>query len=259
VCVLDAIALHRYGWGHRPEIPHVLGEPVIRTPIVLVVEALTAIGRATAVAFAAQGACVVVSGRLRDAGVALAESLCASGTEAEFMLADVRHEPDVSELVRRTLNRFGRLDVAVNVAVADGVPGPLVEKTPADYCATFDSNVLGTFLSMKHELRAMLAQSSGCIMNVASPFGVLTAAGAAFDVASRHAVEGMTRAVALEAAPFGVRVNAISVEPVEAGLGMPLDGPEAAAGFADVIAFYCSAKASFVTGRIIGGDGGRVA
>jgi NAD(P)-dependent dehydrogenase (short-subunit alcohol dehydrogenase family) len=175
------------------------------------------------------------------------------------MLADVRREPDVSELVEKTLNRFGRLDVAVNVAVGEENSGPIVDKTTADYAASFDSSVFGTFLSMKYELRAMFAQNAGCIMNVASPFGRPAATGGALGAARRHAVAGMTRAVALEAAPFGVRVNAIASKPVDTGIPMPLDRPPTVAEVADVIAFYCSSKAALVTGRIIGGDGWRAA
>jgi NAD(P)-dependent dehydrogenase (short-subunit alcohol dehydrogenase family) len=117
-------------------------------PVVLITGALTGIGRATAFAFAQEGARVVVSGRRDDAGEALATELRATGAEVEFIRADVRHENDVQNLVDKTVARFGRLDVAVNNAGTEGKPGPVTEQTAESYAATFDTNVLGVLLSM---------------------------------------------------------------------------------------------------------------
>jgi NAD(P)-dependent dehydrogenase (short-subunit alcohol dehydrogenase family) len=125
-------------------------------PVVLITGALTGIGRATALAFAREGAKVVVSGRREAEGKRLAEELRALGAEAEFRLTDVRHEEDVRSLVEWTVKRFGRLDAADNNAGTEGQPGPVTEQTALTYAATFDTNVLGTLLSMKHELRVML-------------------------------------------------------------------------------------------------------
>src|SRR5216684_255634 len=133
------------------------------TPVVLITGALTGIGRAAAFAFAQEGHRIVVSGRHDDAGETLVRELRALGTEAEFIRADVRHEDDVRELVDRTVARFGRLDAAVNTAGTEGHPGPVTEQSAESYAATFDTNVLGTLLSMKHELRVMEAQGSGSI------------------------------------------------------------------------------------------------
>ena len=130
-------------------------------PVVLITGALTGIGRATAVAFAQEGARVVISGRREDDGQALVTELRALGAEAEFVRADVRHEDDVRNLVDRTVERFGGLDVAVNNAGTEGKPGPLTEQSAETYAATFDTNVLGTILSLKHEMRVMLAQRHG--------------------------------------------------------------------------------------------------
>ena len=130
-------------------------------PVVVMTGALTGIGRATAVAFAHEGARLVVSGRREAEGKALEAELQRLGVEAAFMVADVRHEDDVRRVVDRTVARFGRLDVAVNTAGTEGQPGPILEQTAESYAATFDTNVLGTLLSMKHELRVMLAQGRG--------------------------------------------------------------------------------------------------
>ena len=138
------------------------------TQVVLITGALTGIGRATALAFAADGARIVVSGRRDDVGEALVDELRAQGADAEYIRADVRHEDDVRDLVDRTVARFGRLDVAVNNAGTEGRPGPVTEQTADSYAATFDTNVLGTLLSMKHELRVMQAQGSGSIINMSS-------------------------------------------------------------------------------------------
>src|SRR6476660_7328308 len=124
-------------------------------PVILITGALTGIGRATAVAFAKKGAKVVVAGRRDDAGKALADALRAHGSEADFVPADVRQEDEVRALVDETVARFGRLDVAVNNAGTEGQVGPITEQTAESYAATFDTNVLGVVLSMKHEVRAM--------------------------------------------------------------------------------------------------------
>src|SRR4249919_179927 len=153
-------------------------------PVVLITGALSGIGRAAAVAFAKKGAKVVVAGRRDEAGQALAKELRSFGSEAEFINADVRKEDDVRALVDQTVARFGRLDVAVNNAGTEGKPGPVTEQTAESYAATFDTNVLGTLLSMKHELRVMQAQGSGSIVNLSSTAGQRGVAGASLYTAS---------------------------------------------------------------------------
>jgi NAD(P)-dependent dehydrogenase (short-subunit alcohol dehydrogenase family) len=148
-------------------------------PTVLITGALAGIGRAAALAFAREGARIVVSGRHEDKGKALASELQELGAEATFIKSDVRHEDEVRALVDETARRFGRLDVAVNNAGTEGKPGPLTDQTPESYAATFDTNVLGTLLSMKHELRVMLPQGSSSIVNVSSTYGRAGAPGAA--------------------------------------------------------------------------------
>jgi len=241
------------------------------TPVVLITGALTGIGRAAARAFAGEGHRIVVAGRHETPGHELAAELRALGTEVEFL----REEDDVRNLIDRTVARFGRLDAAVNSAGTEGQPGPVTQQTADTYTATFDTNVLGTLLSMKHELRVMQAQGSGSIVNISSTYGHEGAAGASVYAASKHAVEGMTKSAALEAARFGVRVNAVAPGPTETGMlnrftgtperkaalatGVPLGRVAEPEEIARAIVFLASDKASFVTGQVLTPDGGKTA
>ena len=243
--------------------------------IVLITGALTGIGRAAAVAFAKEGASVVVSGRKDAEGKALEAELLALGAKTAFIRADVRDENEVRNLIDKTVARFGRLDVAVNNAGTEGKPGPVTEQTAESYSATFDTNVLGTLLSMKHELRVMLPQGSGSIVNISSTYGHQGARGASIYAASKHAVEGMTKSAALEAAASGVRVNAVAPGPTETDMlnrftgtaerkaaltaGVPLGRVGEPDEIAQAIVFVASNAASFMTGQIIGVDGGKAA
>ena len=244
-------------------------------PVVLITGALTGIGRAAASKFAKEGCRIVVSGRHRQAGQTLATELRALGAEAEFIRADVRHDDDVRELVDRTVARFGRLDAAVNNAGTEGHPGPVTEQSAESYAETFDTNVLGTLLCMKHELRVMQAQGSGSIINISSTYGHLGARGASVYAASKHAVEGLTKSAALEAAASGVRVNAVAPGPIEtamldrftgsaerkAGLvaGVPLQRLGEPDEIANAIVFLASDRSSFTTGQVLFVDGGKSA
>ena len=245
------------------------------TPVVLITGALTGIGRATAIAFAKEGARIVVAGRRDAEGKALEAELRGLGAEAEFIRADVLDEDDLRRLVDKTVARFGRLDAAVNNAGTEGKPGPVTEQTAESYAATFDTNVLGTLLSMKHELRRMQAQGSGSIVNISSTYGHEGARGASVYAASKHAVEGMTKSAALEAAAFGVRVNAVAPGPTDTGMltrftgtaerkaalasSVPLGHIGAPEEIARAVVFLASDKASFVTGQILTADGGKTA
>jgi NAD(P)-dependent dehydrogenase (short-subunit alcohol dehydrogenase family) len=240
------------------------------TPVVLITGALTGIGRAAALAFAKEGSRLVVSGRHEEAGQALAIELRTLGTEAEFVRADVRHEDDMRELVDRTITRFGRLDAAINNAGTEGHPGLVTEQTADSYAATFDTNVLGTLLSMKHELRVMLAQCSGAIVNISSSFGHAGAPGASVYAASKHAVEGLTKSAAIEVGDSGVRINAVAPGPTETGMlnrftgnaekeadlvsTVPLRRVAEPDEIANAILFLCS-EASFTTGQVLPVDG----
>jgi NAD(P)-dependent dehydrogenase (short-subunit alcohol dehydrogenase family) len=248
---------------------------MMNTPVVLITGALTGIGRATALAFAQEGARIVISGRRDEEGAALASELRRVGGEAEFIRADVRDEEEVRRLVDRTVERFGRLDVAVNNAGTEGKPGPMTEQSTESYAATFDTNVLGTVLSMKHELRVMQSQGHGSIINLSSTMGHKAAPGASIYTASKHAVEGLTKSAALEGAAFGVRVNAVAPGPIETGMlnrftgnadrkasmiaGVPLKRAGAPEEVAKAIVYLTSDKASFITGQIVSIDGGKSA
>jgi NAD(P)-dependent dehydrogenase (short-subunit alcohol dehydrogenase family) len=245
------------------------------TPVVLITGALTGIGRAAALAFAKEGARIVIAGRRDELGQKLVAEIREAGVEAEYWRADVRFDEDVRALVDKTVARFGRLDIAVNNAGTEGKPGPVTEQTAESYAATFDTNVLGTLLSMKHELRVMMAQGHGSIVNVSSTYGHAGTAGASVYVASKHAVEGLTKSAALEAAEFGVRVNVVAPGPIDTGMldrftgtaerkaglvtGVPLKRMGKAEEIAQIIAFVASEKASFSTGTTFSADGGKAA
>jgi NAD(P)-dependent dehydrogenase (short-subunit alcohol dehydrogenase family) len=236
---------------------------------------LSGIGRATAFAFAREKARIVVSGRHVAAGEQLVSELRSLGAQAEFLQADVRFEDDLRELVDGTLEYYGRLDVAVNAAGTEGESAPVTEQTPERYAAVFDTNVLGTLLAMKHELRVMSAQGSGSIVNVSSTMGARGAAGASLYTASKHAVEGLTKSAALEAAAFGVRVNAVAPGPVETPMldrltvnaerkaafltNVPLRRAGTPEEIADAIVFVASQRASFMTGEVLRINGGKTA
>ena len=243
--------------------------------VVLITGALTGIGRAAAVAFAKHGAKVVVAGRHDEAGNALAKELRSLGTEAEFINADVRKEEDVRNMVDRTVARFGRLDVAVNNAATEGQVGPITDQTAESFAATFDTNVLGVVLSMKHEVRAMQAQGNGNIVNISSTYGHEGAAFASIYVGAKHAVEGITKSVALEVAKSGIRVNAVAPGPTDTGMlsrftgtaekkaalttQVPLRRLGLSEEVADGIVFLGSDEAKFITGHVLNVDGGHTA
>jgi len=241
--------------------------------VVLITGALTGIGRAAAVAFAKKGAQVVVAGRRDEAGKALVKELHSLGAEAEFINTDVRKDDDVRALVDKTVSRFGRLDVAVNNAGTEGQVGPITDQTAESFAATFETNVLGVLLSMKHEVRVMQKQGSGSIINISSTYGHEGAAGASVYVGSKHAVEGITKSVALETVKSGIRVNAVGPGPIDTGMLTRFTGtPENKAALvttvpmnrlgrseeiANAIVFIASDEASFITGHVLNVDGGK--
>src|SRR6476620_3495709 len=245
------------------------------TPVVLITGALSGIGRAAAVAVAKKGAKVVVAGRRDEAGKALVKELRSLGSEAELINADIRKEDDVRAMVDKTVAGIGRLDVAGNTAATEGQVGPITDQTAETFAATFETNVLGVVLSMKHEVRAMQAHGSGSIINISSTYGHKGAAFASIYVGAKHAVEGITKSVALEVAKSGIRVNAVAPGPTDTSMltrftgtsenkaalakQVPLDRLGLSEEVADGILFLGSDGAKWITGEILNVDGGMTA
>jgi NAD(P)-dependent dehydrogenase (short-subunit alcohol dehydrogenase family) len=243
--------------------------------VVVITGALAGIGRAIAEAFVKKGARVVVSGRDEIKGNALEKELKALRGEVTFIRADVRHDDEVKNLMDQTVTKYGRLDVAVNNAGTEGKRGPLTEQTAETYALTFDTNVLGVMLSLKHELRVMTAQKSGSIINISSTMGRSGAAGASLYVASKHAVEGLTKSAALEGAPMNVRVNVVAPGATDTDMihrfagsdevtkqminRVPLKRMARADEVANAVVFIASDEASFITGASLLVDGGKLA
>ena len=243
--------------------------------VVLVTGATAGIGYATALAFAKQGARLIVSGRSVVAGKKLEDELLTLGAEAVFVQADISDEAEVTNLINTCVARFGRIDIAVNSAGLEGQRGSIMEQTVESYTAAFNANALGTFLCLKHEMRVMSAQKSGSIMNLSSTMGSRGNAMAPMYVASKHAIEGLTKAVALEGCQYNVRVNAVAPGPIATGMLDRIAGgaqnvaavattiPVGRVGqpdeVADAIMFMASPRASYITGQILQVNGDKTA
>lgn len=240
--------------------------------IVIVTGALTGIGRSAATAFADGRDVVIAAGRHEQAGADLVTELLARGApKAFFAKTDVRFEDQVEHLVDTRVAEFGTIDVAVNNAGIDGPLAPLTEVTEENYRLVHDTNVLGTLLCLKHELRVMQARGTGSTVNVSSLYGIRgTPVGAAVYSASKHALVGLTQSAALEAASFGVRVNAVApgytvtamLDRVAGGSvddfarAVPLQRNGNPSEIASVIEFLTGPASSYVTGQVIPIDGG---
>ena len=243
--------------------------------VILVTGASSGIGRAAAIELARRGAKVVASARRKAPLDALIAEITKEGHNATAVVADINVEQDVIDLVAKTVATYGRLDAAFNNAGTEGRPGPITDQTAESFAATFETNVLGVLLSMKHEARVMKGQGNGNIINISSTYGHEGAAGASIYVGSKHAVEGITKSAAIEAAAFRVRVNAVAPGPTDTAMLDRLAGaPEKKAAFyaaiplkragtseeiADAITFVASDKARFITGQIIRVNGGKTA
>jgi NAD(P)-dependent dehydrogenase (short-subunit alcohol dehydrogenase family) len=243
--------------------------------VVLITGATAGIGYAAAVAFAREGARLMVSGRNIEAGKKLVTELQALGAQAEFVRAEVSDESQVAQLVDACVARFGRVDVAVNSAGLEGQGGSIMDQTVDTYTSTFNANALGAFLCLKHEMRVMSKQKSGAIVNLSSTMGSRGNARAPMYVASKHAIEGFTKAVALEGCQYNVRVNAVAPGPIATEMldriaGGAQNVPAVAATIpagrvgepqevADAILFLASAQATYITGQILAVNGGKTA
>lgn len=241
--------------------------------VALVTGASVGIGRETAFAFAREGASVVIADILEGEGASAVRLIESAGGRAFFIRTDVSKEPDIQASVQACLERFGRLDCAVNNAGVEQSGRPIVEITPAEINGILSINVSGVLLGMKHQIPALIRSSGGAIVNLSSIAGLLGFPGAAVYVASKHAVIGLTRTAALECAPKGIRVNAVCPGAIQTDMidrfvhhddqakkGLIAQHPLGRIGqpgeIAEAILWLCSAGASFVTGQHLTVDGG---
>lgn len=244
--------------------------------VALVTGGTSGIGLATARAFARAGASVAVLARGEEAGRRAAAALEREGVAALFLQADVRDEAAVARAVEQTLARFGRLDFAANCAGAGGDMAPLEKTDQQVWDDVMAINARGVWLAMRHEIPAMLGSGGGAIVNMSSIFGAAGKAAHHAYVASKHAVVGMTRSVAIEVAPRGIRVNAIcagvtrtaGVRAVESAApelvhALVAQHPMARMATEEEIAgaalWLCSEGAAYVTGASLPVDGGFLA
>jgi NAD(P)-dependent dehydrogenase (short-subunit alcohol dehydrogenase family) len=245
--------------------------------VALVTGGTGGIGRASALAFAREGASVAITGRREAEGRETCRLIADAGGEGLFIPADVRREADAERMVATTLQRFGRLDAVFNNAGVDGIAGTIPEQTEANFDYVMNVNVKGQWLSMKYEIPALLQFGGGAIVNNSSVMGLVGSAGMSIYSASKHAVIGLTKSAALEFARRKIRVNAVAPGGVQTDmLDRVTDGPDseyrakmtelhpvgriaAPDEIAGAVLWLCSDEASFVTGHVLSVDGGFIA
>jgi NAD(P)-dependent dehydrogenase (short-subunit alcohol dehydrogenase family) len=234
------------------------------------------IGRETAVLFAQAGARVVVAGRREAEGEETVARVRVAGGEGLFVRTDVSTAAEVEGLVQKTVEKFGRLDVAFNNAGVEGNLASIVRQSEEAFDTTISVNLKGVFLCLKYELRQMLKQGTGgAIVNMASVLGLVGSAGVSAYSASKHGVIGLTKTAALETATKGIRVNAICPGFVETPMSdrtlripavhkyvvscHPIGRLGKAMEVAEAVVWMCSDQASFMTGQSLVLDGGFLA
>lgn len=244
--------------------------------VALITGASSGIGRATAEAFAAKGAKVVVAARRQDELASLVSEIGASGGQATAFATDVSKTEDVARMVDHAIESFGRLDYAVNNAGIEGRLAGITDLTEDDWDRVLDINLKGIFLCMKYEARAMLdCGNGGAIVNVGSVNSFLGFPTGSAYVASKHGMVGLTTSVSAELAPQGIRVNLVCPGFVDTPMHQRARGllgdelydkvllpnvhlrragrPEE---IARSIVFLCSDEASYITGTTLTPDGG---
>ena len=243
-------------------------QPVAELPftgkVALVTGAASGIGRATALAFGRAGACVVVADTAIDGGPGPAALIVESGGKALFVRSDIAKSGDVEALIEKTINYYGRLDIAVNNAAVDEEGAPLAEGEEEQFDRIMGANVKGVWLCMKLQLRQMLKQGGGAIVNLSSVSGLVGAPNRAIYAASKHAVVGLTRSAAAEYAREGIRINALCPGAVRTPRTSDarLEAPEPMGRFAEpaeianAALWLCSEQASYVNGHELVVDGG---
>jgi NAD(P)-dependent dehydrogenase (short-subunit alcohol dehydrogenase family) len=246
----------------------------LNNKIAVITGATAGIGRATALAFAREGARVVLAGRRSAEGEAVVSEIKAAGGEAIFVQTDVSVESQVAHLISEAVKTYGKIDVLFNNAGVEGSFGsPLHATENATYETVFDINVKGLFFVQKHVTNVMLANGGGSIINTTSIGGHVGFAGASLYAATKHAVEGITKTTALELAKANIRVNAIApgaiqTDMAERALGEhkdfvanlhPMGRLGKAEEVAEAVVFLASDRASFITGHSLAVDGGYLA
>jgi NAD(P)-dependent dehydrogenase (short-subunit alcohol dehydrogenase family) len=244
--------------------------------VAIVTGGTSGIGKDTAVLFAKAGAKVVVAGRREAEGKETVDLIRAAGGDGFFVKTDVARAAEVLALVKKTVEKYGRVDIAFNNAGVEGAASLIVEQAEEDWDRTININLKGVWLCLKYEIQQMLKQGSGgAIVNMASVAGLIGGAGLATYCASKHGVLGLTKSAALETATKGIRVNAVCPAVIETAMAERLFGaPEIEKHMqglhpigrfgkpmeiAEAVLWMCTDRASFMTGQSLVLDGGFMA
>ncbi|NES05646.1 MAG: SDR family oxidoreductase [Okeania sp. SIO2F4] len=239
--------------------------------IALVTGGSSGIGRATAVAFAKKGAKVVIGDRMEKEGQETVVMIKEIGSEAIFIKTDITQATEVENLVNQTINTYNRLDYAFNNAGTEGILGPSIEQTEENWNQVINTNLKGVWLSMKYQIPEMLKNGGGAIVNNASGFGLVGSPNVSIYCASKHGVIGLTKAIALEQAAAGIRINSVCPGPTqtdlldrilskigrsEAKAAQPIGRFGKPEEIANAVVWLCSDAASFIIGHSLTIDGG---